>query len=67
MDKYEKLVNQCNKYKEALEIIANPLAYFQMQIAISGNKFKLDETTRLKISKDLNWLKNIAIQALKEE
>jgi hypothetical protein len=64
MSKCEMLVDKCQEYREALEKIANPISYLQREAKESG--YILNGQKAYELSNDANWLKNIAIEALKE-
>lgn len=60
---YYKLKEQNEKLKEALEKIQNPVLYLQKQAEASGAK--IDGLMAVALSKDCEWLKNIAYETLK--
>lgn len=59
----DKLKEQNEKLKEGLEKIQNPVLYLQKQAEASGAK--MDGLMAVALSKDCEWLKNIAYETLK--
>lgn len=60
---YYKLKEQNEKMKEALEKIQNPIMYLQRQA--EANWASLDGIMAVALSRDCEWLKSIAYDALK--
>lgn len=55
----------CERYKEALERISNPIRYLQQEADITGAK--LDGVMAIKLSEDANWLQKLASAALTQQ
>lgn len=58
-----RLKEQNEKLKEALEKISNPVLYLQQQAVKNGAS--LDGMMAISLSKDCEWLKGIASEAIK--